>query len=104
MLRDFRRLIVLSTIPTVVELSICIGVGGSGCPNYCNVQHINFACLVFKNSDPSSASAADAETHFEIEHMTCMAPLSLIGCPSIGIFPREKITCSKTLCIWRSQV
>ena len=80
MLCNFCRLMVLLTIPTVVELSMCIGVGGWGCPNSCSVKHITFACLVFNNSAPSSASAADAATHFKIEHMTCMAPLSLIGC------------------------
>ena len=79
MLPDFCCLTMLLTIPLVVELSMCIGVGGWGRYNSCSVKHIIFACLVFKNSAPSSASTADAATHFRIEQMMCIALLSLIG-------------------------
>ena len=52
---------------------------GWGLPKSCSVRDITFAWLAFKNSSSRSASAADAATHFRIEKMMCMYPLSLIG-------------------------
>ena len=64
--------------------------GGCGCPNSCNISRITFASWAFKNSAPSSASAADAATNFSIEHVIIMFPLRKIGSPSFGKLPRKK--------------
>ena len=58
----------LFTIPTAVELSMCIGVGGCGCPNSSNVNLKIFASFAFRNKALSSALAADAATCFNSTH------------------------------------
>ena len=75
MLRDFCLLTVLFTIPTVVELSMWMGVGGCGCPSSSKVRHITLASFAFKNKAPSSASAADAATNLRIVQRTWIVPL-----------------------------
>ena len=55
----------LFTIPTVVELSMWIGVGGWGCPSSSRVSLIIFASFAFRNNAPSYASAALAATNFK---------------------------------------
>ena len=52
----------LFTIPTHVLLSMCIGVGGCGCPVSRKISLILLACWALKNSAPHSASAADEAT------------------------------------------
>jgi hypothetical protein len=79
-LPDFWRLIVLLTIPTVVELSIWIGVGGCLWPS-------SFALW---KSAPSSALAADDATKRNVEQMTLIAPLSLMGMLGFGREPKKK--------------
>ena len=48
--------------PSAVELSVCIGVGGWGCPSSSSVVFSGNAAFALMNSPPSSASAADAIT------------------------------------------
>ena len=52
----------LFKIPTHVLLSVCIGVGGCGCPISCKISLIILACWALRNSVPKSASAADEAT------------------------------------------
>ena len=54
MLRDFCLLTVLFTIPTVVELSIWMGVGGCGWPSSSKVSHMTLASFALRNNAPSS--------------------------------------------------
>ena len=53
-------------IPCAVVLSVRVGVAGWGCPSSSRVFHIGIASWAFKNSPPSSASAADETTFFMI--------------------------------------
>ena len=46
-------------MPVAVALSQWIGVGGCGCPSYRNMRLMVLASLEFRNSAPSSDSAAD---------------------------------------------
>ena len=59
-------LMVLFTIPTVVVLSMCIGVDGCGCPSSARTSRNTFASCAFRKSAPSSASAVDAATSFRM--------------------------------------
>ena len=88
--RERCRLMVLLTIPTAVVLSMWIGIGGCGCPSSSKVSRKIFASCAFKNSAPSSASAADAATHFSTVARERMAPFNLMGSPSRGNEPRKK--------------
>jgi hypothetical protein len=63
-------LIVLFTIPTVVVLSMCIGVGGCGCHSLARTSQNTFASCAFRKSAPSLASAVDAATSFRMVHVT----------------------------------
>ena len=63
-------LMVLITIPTVVVLLMCIGVGGCGCPSSARTSRKTFASCAFRKSAPSSASAADAATSLSMVHVT----------------------------------
>ena len=69
---------------------MCIGVGGCGWPNSSSVMRMILASFAFKNSAPSSASAAEAATNFNILHKEWIAPFNLIGCPSTGTEPKKK--------------
>jgi hypothetical protein len=53
-------LIVSLLYPVAVVLSVCSGVGGSGCPISSNLASKIVASFAFRNTDPISASAADA--------------------------------------------
>ena len=64
-------------IPTAVELSTCIGVGGWGCCIYINVVLIGTAAWKFRNSAPYSASTAEAMMLRKSLHMIKMNPLSM---------------------------
>ncbi len=66
---DLCCLIVLLTIPTVVVLSMCIGVGGCGWLSSARISHNTLASCVFRKSAPSSASAAEAATSLRIAHV-----------------------------------
>ena len=68
-----------------VELSVCIGVRGCGCPCSSSVCCIDTAIFVLMNSSPSSASAADDMTAFIICNMLRTAPL-LVGMLPAPIF------------------
>ena len=65
---------------------------GSGCgwPSSLSIRQKTLASCAFRNSAPSSASAADAATSLRMVHCTWMAPLSLMGSPSRGKLPRKK--------------
>jgi hypothetical protein len=59
---------VLFAMPTAVELSRCIGVGGWGWPISSSVSLKIVACLQLRKRAPSSASAAEATTKHNIAH------------------------------------
>ena len=63
------HLIVLLTMPAVVVLSIWMGVGGCGCLVSSKMKRLILASCLFRNSAPSSASAADAATSYRIVHV-----------------------------------
>ena len=67
----------LLAIPTAVELSTCIGVGGWGLFISINVVLIGTAAWPFRNSAPYSASAAEAMMLHKILHMIKMNPLRM---------------------------
>ena len=73
--QDCLRFTVLFAMPTAVELSQWIGVGGWGWPISSSVSQKFIACLQFRNNAPSSASAADATTNLSIAHNVLNAPL-----------------------------
>ena len=83
-------LIVLFTIPAVVVLSTCTGVGGWGCPSSNSVRQMIIASWALRNSALSSASAADAAINLRIAHMMRILPLSWISLSSFGVLPRNK--------------
>ncbi len=60
------RLIVLLTIPTVVVLPMCIGVGGCGWQSSARMSRNTYA---FRKSAPSSASAVDAATSLRMVYV-----------------------------------
>ncbi len=80
----------LLTIPTVVVLSTCIGVGGCGCPSSSRTRCMTLASCALRNSAPSLASAADAATSLRIVQVMWIAPLMMIGMVSHGMLPRKK--------------
>ena len=88
--RDCRRLTVLFVIPTAVELSQCMGVGGCGCPISSRVSQQMVACLQLRNRAPSSDSAAEATTKRKIVHSVKNAPFNLIGFVGSGFHPMKK--------------
>ena len=49
-----------------------------------------FSYVVFKNSVPNFASAADAATNLSIVQRVKIAPLMWMGCLSCGVHPRNK--------------
>jgi hypothetical protein len=62
-------------IPSAVELSVCTGVGGWGCPISCKIFLISTPFLAFIYNAPNSASAVDDITALMILATLCMAPL-----------------------------
>ena len=81
---------VLFAMPTAVELSQCIGVGGWGCPISSSVSQKIVACLQLRNNAPSSASAADATTNRKIAHNVKNAPFNLMGFVGSAFHPMKK--------------
>jgi hypothetical protein len=77
-------------MPSTVELSQFIGVGGCGWLISSRVSQNIVACLQFKNSAPSSATMADATTNNNIAHNVKNAPFNLIGCVGLGFHPMKK--------------
>ena len=65
----------LLTTPLAVELSVCIGVGGCGCPISANMFLMCTASLALMKSAPNSASAAEDITALIICATLCMLPL-----------------------------
>ena len=67
--------ILLLAIPFAVVLSVCIGVGGCGCP----ISSIRFccgiACFALMNNPAISALAADESTAFMTDDTFNSAPL-----------------------------
>ena len=64
--RDRCFLTVSLAIPTAVLLSQCTGVGGCSCPSSSRISQIVLPSWQFTKRAPSSASAADATTNFNI--------------------------------------
>ena len=61
--------------PVAVELSVCISVGGCGCPIYVSMFLRWTASFVLMKIPLSSASSADDLTDFMICALLRMAPL-----------------------------
>jgi hypothetical protein len=101
---DLCCLIMLLTIPTVVVLSMCIGVGGCVWPSSARMSHKTLASCAFKKSAPSSTSAAEAVTSLRMVHVIRMAPFSLIRSPSWGILPRKKWPPAQLRAFWCREV
>ena len=70
--------------------SICIDVAGWGCPSSANKSHIFFASFALRNNAPSSTSASDDATCFNVVHNACMGKFKTMGCPLTGIDPKKK--------------
>ena len=68
-----------------------MGVGGCRWPSLCRASHNVFTSNAFRNSAPSSASAADAATHFKMAQLVKIAPLREIGYSSFGMDPRKNV-------------
>jgi len=77
-------------MPTAVELSQCIGVGGWGCPISSSVSQKIVACLQLRNNALSYASAADATTNRKIAHNVKNAPFNLMGFVGLAFHPMKK--------------
>ena len=88
--RNCWRLTVLFAIPTAVELSQCMGVGGCGCPISLSVSQKFFACLQLRNRAPSSASDAEATMNRKIAHSAKNALFNFTGVVESGFHPMKK--------------
>ncbi len=88
--QDRCRLTVLFLMPTAVELSQCIGVGGWGWPISFSGSLIFFACLQLRKRAPSLASAAEATTKRNIAHRVKKAPFNLMGLVGSACQPMKK--------------
>ena len=84
-------------IPVAVVLSQFIGVDGCGCPISRKMSLVIVDYFKFRNSAPSSASAADAEKFLSIWHRVNIAPLRCMGCLSCGFHPRKKVPAARIL-------
>ena len=60
--------------PLAVELSVCIGVGGCGCPNSSSIFMTWTASLMLIKRDPNRAPATEDMTTLMICAMLRMAP------------------------------
>ena len=86
-------MIILVRPPCDVELSVCIGVFGCGCPSSISVVRMGTANFASMNNVPDFASAAELIPTFIINEMFRTALLfsemsSLLGmekCPPLGV-------------------
>jgi hypothetical protein len=88
--REHWRLTVLFAMPTAVELSQWIGVGGWGCPISSSVSLNIEACLQLRNRAPSLALAAEATTKHKMAHKVKNAPFNLMGLVGLARQPMKK--------------
>eukprot|EP00957_Ditylum_brightwellii_P117206 8938703-Ditylum_brightwellii.AAC.1 len=77
-------------MPTVVELSHKIGVGGCGWLISCKASHMGLALQASRNKAPNSASAANAATSLRMVHKVCTASLRKMSLPWWILLPRKK--------------
>ena len=68
-----------------------------GFSSSCKVILIILDYFLFRNSAPSSTSAADAATNFIIWHRVNIAPLRCMGCLSCGFHTRKKCPATRIL-------
>ena len=78
-------LMVPLSMPAVVALSQYMGVGGCRLLSYDKVSKIVCPSLTFMNSAPNSASATDNAKNLRMVQRIKIAPLSVMGSPSLGI-------------------
>ncbi len=95
--QDCCCLTVLFAMPTAVELSQCIGVGGWGWPISSSVSLKIVACLQFRKRAPSLASAAEATTKHIIAHRVKEAPFNLMGLVGSARQPMKKMSTSSAV-------
>ena len=87
--------ILLVRTPYTVELSVCMGIFGCGCPNSTSVVHMGTTNCALINSAPNSASAAELITALIICKMSRTAllfrgmslSLDMKKHPPIGFMP-----------------
>ncbi len=94
--QDRCHLKVLFAMPTAVELSQCIGVGGWGWPISSSVSLKIVACLQLRKRAPSLASAAEAIMKRNIAHRVKKAPFNLMGL--VGSARQSMKKCHKPGC------
>jgi hypothetical protein len=88
-------------MPTAVELSQLMGVGGLGWPISLGVSQKIVACLQFRKRALSSASAAEATTKCKIAQSVKNVPLSLIGLVASGFQPIKNDRMPSCVCwLW----
>ena len=66
------------------------GVGGCGRPRSANDRLMLLYSFTFMNSAPNSTSADDDAKFFKMLQSVKIAPLSVMGSPSLGNEPRKK--------------
>ena len=77
--RECCLLTVTLVIPTTVEFSQWMGVGGWGWPIYSRARQIDLPFLMFKNKLPGYASTAEDATCFIMFASVWTDPLKNIG-------------------------
>ena len=82
--------VIFLVISHAVLLSMCMGVGGCGCPKLTRVLHIVIAVCAFRWISPSSATTADAHTMSKNLHRIWMYPSNQISWLGCGYDPRKK--------------
>jgi hypothetical protein len=80
----------LLPIPTAVELSQWIGIGGRGWPISSSASWKIVGCLQSRNNALSLASTADATMNLRIAHNVKNAPFNLMGCMGLDFYPTKK--------------
>ena len=71
-----------------------MGVGGCGWPSSANVSLMVRPYFKFTNSAPNSASAAGDATNFNMVRRVKIAPLSVMGSPSLRTTEEEISRCT----------
>ena len=89
MARERCCLMVPLAIPSAVELSTWMGVGGCGCPISSRIVRSVTASFMFLNSAPTSASTAEETTTSMVEERLRMGPLNNSGAVVVSL-PRKK--------------
>ncbi len=88
---DLWHFSVLLVIPTAVELSLCMAMGGCGRPISSRVSQNIVTCLHLRKRAPSSASAVDAMMNLKIAHSVKNVSFNLMGPVRSGFHPLKNV-------------